>query len=117
MRLDTVHENLLERIALRAGVVPTPLGDTIVAMTLARAIMVATKLGIFEVLAKQACTTHEVAALCGLDQHATEALLFALAGAGYVRCNEMRYTLAPVARNGSSRVARSRCTIICCSTS
>ena len=82
MRLDTVPENLLERIALRAGVVPTPLGDTIVAMTLARSIMVATKLGIFEVLAKQACTTHEAAALCGLDQHATEALLFALAGAG-----------------------------------
>src|SRR6266576_2131535 len=43
MRLDTVPENLLERIALRAGVVPTPLGDTIVAMTLARAIMVARK--------------------------------------------------------------------------
>src|SRR6266699_4080677 len=98
MRLDTVPENLLERIALRAGVVPTPLGDTIVAMTLARAIMVATKLGIFEVLAKQACTTHEVAALCGLDQHATEALLFALAGAGYVRCKDMRYTLSPVAQ-------------------
>src|SRR5204863_8240414 len=98
MRLDIVPENLLERIALRAGVVPTPLGDTIVAMTLARAIMVATKLGVFEALAKQACTTHEAAALCGLDQHATEALLSALAGAGYVRCNDMRYTLAPVAR-------------------
>jgi len=78
--------------------VPTPLGDTIVAMTLACAIMVATKLGIFEALAKGECTTHEAAALCGLDQHATEALLFALAGAGYVRCKAMRYTLAPVAR-------------------
>jgi hypothetical protein len=77
MRLDAVPENLLERIALQAGVVPTPLGDTIVAMTLARAIMVATKLGVFEALAKQACTTHEAAARCGLDQHATEALLFA----------------------------------------
>jgi len=77
---------------------PTPLGDTIVAMTLARAIMVATKLGIFEALAKGEYTTHEAAALCGLDQHATEALLFALAGAGYVRCKAMRFTLAPVAR-------------------
>src|SRR5260370_20200156 len=67
-------------------------------MTLARTIMVSTKLGIFEALAKQECTAREVAARCGLDQHATEALLFALAGAGYVRCNEMRYTLAPVAR-------------------
>src|SRR5690242_8376266 len=98
MRLDTVPESLFERIALRAGVVPTPLGDTIVAMTLARTIMVSTKLGIFEALAKQECTARDVAARCGLDRHATEVLLFALAGAGYVRSNAMRYTLAPVAR-------------------
>ena len=98
MRLDAVPENLLERIALRAGVVPTPLGDTIVAMTLARTIMVATKLGVFETLAKGACTAHEIATRCGLDQHATEVLLFALAGAGYARSKGTRYTLAPVAR-------------------
>jgi hypothetical protein len=99
MRLNAVPKNLFGRIALRAGVVPTPLGDTIVAMTLARTIMVATKLGIFEALGKGACTTHEIAIRCGgLDQHATEALLFALDGAGYVRCKEMRYTLAPVAK-------------------
>jgi SAM-dependent methyltransferase len=98
MRLDTVPENLLERIALRAGVVPTPLGDTIVAMTLARTIMVATKLGVFEALAKGECTARELAARCGLDQHATEVLLFALAGAGYVYNKETCYTLAPVAR-------------------
>ena len=98
MRLDAIPENLFEAIALRAGVVPTPLGDTILAMTLARTIMVATKLGIFEALARRECTAHEVATRCGLDQHATEVLLFALAGADYVRCKEMYYTLAPVAR-------------------
>jgi SAM-dependent methyltransferase len=98
MRLDAVPENLFERIALWTGVVPTPLGDTIVAMTLARTIMVATKLGVFEILAKKARTAHEVATRCALDQHATEVLLFALAGAGYVRSKETRYTLAPVAR-------------------
>jgi 2-polyprenyl-3-methyl-5-hydroxy-6-metoxy-1,4-benzoquinol methylase len=97
MRLHAVPENLFERIALRAGVVPTPLGDTIVAMTLARTIMVATKLGVFEALAKEESTAREIATHCGLDQHATEVLLFALAGAGYVRCKGMRYTLAPVA--------------------
>lgn len=98
MRLNAVPENLFERIALRAGVVPTPLGDTIVAMTLARTIMVATKLGVFEALVKEESTAREIATRCGLDQHATEVLLFALAGAGYVRCKGMRYTLAPVAR-------------------
>src|SRR5260370_33939141 len=98
MRLNTHPENLLERIALRAGVVPTPLGDTIVAMTLARTIMVATKLGIFEVLAKAEYTAQDIATACGLDLHATEVLLFALAGAGYVRSKGKRYALASVAR-------------------
>jgi O-methyltransferase domain/Dimerisation domain len=98
MRLNTHPENLLERIALRAGVVPTPLGDTIVAMTLARTIMVATKLGIFEVLAKADYTAQDIATACGLHLHATEVLLFALAGAGYVRSKGKRYALAPVAR-------------------
>jgi len=98
MRLNASPENLLERIALRAGVVPTPLGDTIVAMTLARTIMVATKLGVFEALAKAECNAQDIATRCGLDRHATEALLFALAGAGYVRSKGKRYTLAPVAR-------------------
>jgi Dimerisation domain len=98
MRLNTHPENLIERIALRAGVVPTPLGDTIVAMTLARTIMVATKLGIFEVLAKAEYTAQDIATACGLNLHATEVLLFALAGAGYVRSKGKRYALAPVAR-------------------
>jgi len=98
MRLNASPENLLERIALRAGVVPTPLGDTIVAMTLARTIMVATKLGVFEVLAKGECNAQDIATRCGLDRHATEALLFALAGAGYVRSKGKRFALAPVAR-------------------
>ena len=98
MRLNASPENLFERIALRAGVVPTPLGDTIVAMTLARTIMVATKLGVFEALAKAECNAQDIATRCGLDQHATEALLFALAGAGYVRSKGKRYALAPVAQ-------------------
>src|SRR5260370_7943946 len=98
MRLNTHPENLFERIALRAGVVPTPLGDTIVAMTLARTIMVATKLGIFEVLAKAEYTAQEMATACGLNLHATEVLLLVLAGAGYVRSKGKRYALAPVAR-------------------
>src|SRR5260370_42346934 len=98
MRLNTHPENLIERIALQAGVVPTPLGDTIVAMTLARTIMVATKLGIFEVLAKAEYTAQDIATACGLDLHATEVLLFALAGAGYVRSKGNRYSLPSVAR-------------------
>ena len=118
MRLNAVPENLLEMIALHAGVVPTPLGDTIVAMTLARTIMVATKLGIFETLAKGEGTPCEVAAGCELDQHATEVLLLALAGAGYVRNKGTHYMLAPVARKWLLKSSR-QCpyTTTCCLTS
>jgi len=67
-------------------------------MTLARTIMVATKLGVFEALAKAEGTAHDIAIRCGLDRRATEVLLFALAGANYVRSKGKRYALAPVAQ-------------------
>ena len=41
MRLNASPENLLERIALRAGVVPTPLGDTIVVNPTIKRLMLA----------------------------------------------------------------------------
>src|SRR5260370_17159101 len=67
-------------------------------MKVGRSMRVGTKLGIFEVLAKAEYTAQEMATACGLNLHATEVLLFALAGAGYVRSKGKRYALAPVAR-------------------
>src|SRR5260370_36840047 len=51
MKLGIIPENILERVALAAGVVPRPMLDTLVAMLLARTIMAPTKLRIFEPLA------------------------------------------------------------------
>jgi len=98
MKLGIIPENMLERVALAAGVVPRPILDTLVAMLLARTIMAATKLGIFEALASGPLPAHQVAAHCGTDPCATEKLLIALAGAGYVRAEQGQYALAPVAR-------------------
>jgi len=98
MKLGIIPENILERVALAAGVVPRPMLDTLVAMMLARTIMAATKLGIFEALAPGPLPAHQVAAQCGTDPRATEKLLTALAGAGYVRAAHGQYALAPVAR-------------------
>ena len=98
MKLGVIPENLLERVALAAGVVPTPLFDTASAMMLARTIMAATKLGVFEALASGPLTAHKVAAHCGTEPRATEKLLTALAGCGYVRTEHGQYALAPIAR-------------------
>ena len=82
---------------------------------MARTIMAATKLGIFEALASGPLPAHQVAAHCGTDPRATEKLLTALAGSGYVRAEHGQYALAPVARtwlltdSQESRVA----TMIC----
>jgi len=98
VRLGVIAENPLEFIALRLGLGPTPLADTAVALFLARAIMAATSLGIFEALAAGPLVPAEVAARCGADPRAIAKLLFALAGSDYVRVRGERYELAPVAR-------------------
>jgi SAM-dependent methyltransferase len=98
MRLTTIPENVVERVLLALGLVPTPSMDTLIALLLARTIMSATKLGLFEALAHGPLAAAEVAARCGTDPRATEKLLFALAGARYVREEGGKYALAPVAR-------------------
>lgn len=98
MKLSATPENLLERVALAAGLVPTPLLDTIMALLLARAVMVAVKLDLFEALAAGPLPAADVAARCATDPRATEKLLGALAGAGYVSCRAGRFALTPLAR-------------------
>lgn len=84
-RLKAVPENLLERVVLALGLAPTPLLDTMVALLLARSVMAATKLGVFEALADGPLTAREIAARCATDEDATAKLLSALVGARYVR--------------------------------
>lgn len=98
MRLTTVPTSALEAAGLALGLGPTPLADTMLALLLARTIMAATSAGIFEVLADGPLTAQQVAARCNTEPRATEKLLYALAGAGYVRASARSYRLAPVAR-------------------
>ncbi len=98
MKLGFLPENLIERFAKIAGLVPTPLLDTFHTLLYARAIMAATKLGIFEALEKAPATAAEVAGRCGTNPRATTSLLDAVTGTGYLRFSAGRYALAPVAR-------------------
>ncbi|MEQ9440744.1 MAG: methyltransferase [Cyclobacteriaceae bacterium] len=98
MKLTTVAENWLERIALWLKLAPLPLSDTHLAFMLARTVMVATKAGIFEALADQAQTAEHIAAQCSTDTKATQTLLNTLVHLGYVRFKHHQYRLAPLAR-------------------
>ena len=93
MKLAPRAENLMERIALIANLVPRPLLDTQIAFTAARAIMVAAEVGLFEALGKGNQTAEAVAAVCGTDPKATKHLLECLVGIGYASWRDGKYDL------------------------
>jgi SAM-dependent methyltransferase len=96
MRLDVVGENLIERVLARTNVGPWPLIHTQVAYTLARVIMAATQLGLFEALEQTPLDAAELARRCNTDPAATEKLLFALAASRYVKARDGGYQLTPI---------------------
>lgn len=98
MKLGIVSEGLGERLALLAGAVPTPLFYSFLGVLLARAIGVATKLGVFEALVSDPLTAGEVASRCETDARATEKLMNALVRADFLRCRGDRYRLSPTSR-------------------
>jgi len=53
MKIGAIPENLLERLAMVFGLVPTPFIDTFNAVIVARTVMVATKLDVFDALASR----------------------------------------------------------------
>jgi predicted O-methyltransferase YrrM len=98
VRFGAVPENPVERVIARLNLAPRPLLETQMAFTLARLIMVGTKLGIFEAVAEGPASAAEVAQRCGTSLVGTEKLLFALTGAEYLRAENGGYALTPVAR-------------------
>jgi SAM-dependent methyltransferase len=98
MKLTVAAENPIERIALALGIPPVTLMDTHMSFMRARAIMVGTKLGIFDALAAQPLGADVVAARCGTAAAATEKLLNALAGSGYLQFASGVYSLSATAR-------------------
>jgi len=93
MKIKNQPENLLEWIALRANLAPTPLVDTQVAFNAARAIMAAAELGVYEAIGKNSKTANEVASICKTHTEATKHLLNALVGIGYLQWDNGSYSL------------------------
>jgi predicted O-methyltransferase YrrM len=80
-----IAENPIERVVAWLGAAPQPLMETQLAYTLARVVMLGTKLGVFDLLSEEGASAAQVAERCGADERAMTKLLFALAGAGYLR--------------------------------
>lgn len=98
MKQGAIPENPLDAAALVAGLVPTPLLDTIVSALLMRVVLTGARLGVFATLADGPLPASEVAARCGAHPHAAEKLLGALCGCGYLRYRAGRYALTRASR-------------------
>lgn len=98
MRLTSVPCGLTESIALAAGLLPTPLMDTLVALLLAKTVITATAIGIFDVLNNQPLTPFQIAARCESDPKATTKLVRALVACKYLKYRGHRLDLSAVSR-------------------
>lgn len=98
MKLGAIPENFFERIVYNLGLAPTPLSDTHVAFMLARTIMVATKIGIFETLHQVDLSAEEIAQKTHSNPSATAKLLNTLVHLGYIRKKRHHYSLTPLSR-------------------
>ena len=98
MKIGALPESAFEWLALRFELAPRALVDTHAAMMLARTVMAAAELNVFDALAVSSLTADETAAICGTAPDATALLLNALAACGYLRVNKGRFALTRRAR-------------------
>jgi SAM-dependent methyltransferase len=98
MKIGLIPESAIERVGLLTGQVPIPIGHTLGGMILARVVIAATRLGVFEALRARRLSAAEVAAACGADPYALRKLLDALVSSDYLRFRKGRYGLAPSSR-------------------
>jgi hypothetical protein len=99
MRIGAKPEGFVERLGLLANRVPTPVGEAMFAMPVARALQVAQTTGILAALAEDAREPTELAEHLGLQPTPTRLLLEVIASLGHVRLRaDGRYELGDRAR-------------------
>ena len=90
--------NLLERVLSRLNLLPVPLFDTPLAPGIAKVLVTACELGIFDALSKQPLTLDALAEQLHCHPQGLKLLLQLLVSAGYLRQRNQRYRNSPVAR-------------------
>jgi hypothetical protein len=89
---------LMGRIAIKLGIAPKPMFDTALNMGIAKTILVANKLGVFQKLSGRWLSAQELAGEVSAEERSLGMLLEALAAVGYLRHKSGKYTNAKVAR-------------------
>lgn len=98
MKLSLRGDNMIERLALRAGRVPAPAAEAWAGMALSGVLVAATRLGLTDRLAVEPSTAIELSADLLIDLTATQLLLDCLQSTGHVTCRKGRYALSRASR-------------------
>jgi SAM-dependent methyltransferase len=85
MRIGAIPEGLMERLGLLLGKLPTPIGEAMYAMPLARSLQVAQRTGMLGALAEGPRDAAELAEHLGLQAAGTVRVLDVIASVGHVR--------------------------------
>lgn len=99
MRITAAPDGIGERIGLMLNRLPTPIGEAMFAMPVARALQVAQSTGMLAALAEDARDPAELAEHLGLQAKATELVLDVIASLGHVEIRaDGRYAMSDRAR-------------------
>lgn len=98
MRLSLRSNSLVEWLALRTGLVPTPAAEAWAGMALSGVLCAATRVGVTARLATGPVTAADLAAELGLAPTAVQLLLDCLRSTGHVACRGGRYELSRASR-------------------
>jgi SAM-dependent methyltransferase len=99
MRITAVPDGITERVGLMLNRLPTPIGEAMFAMPVARSLQVAQRTGMLAALAEDARDPVELAEHLGLQSTATELVLDVLASLGHLELRaDGRYQMSGRAR-------------------
>lgn len=99
MRVTATPDGLIERIGLLANQIPTPIGEAMLAMPVARSLQVAQRTGMLSALAEGPREPAELAEHLGLQAQGTERVLDVVASLGHLQMRaDGRYEMTSRAR-------------------
>lgn len=98
MKLTFSAQNILEWIALKLKLVPIPIGHTSLSYILARAVIEAHQINVFEQIGHQSLSLAEIAVATNTNERALRSLLNVLISADYLHYKDGKYRLTKMAK-------------------
>ncbi len=93
MKLAPVAQNLFEWIALKAGLVPTPLAYSHFGFLISKFLLQAVDAGIFEAIGKKKVSLQHIVSTCNCNERAVKSLLGVVASMGLIDVESDQYFL------------------------